>query len=615
MATLNINGQKVKVDDSFLSLSPEQQNATVDEISKSLPAMHGATGSGVPAAPASHNDGALNADNVVRSIANGMTFGLADRFAAAANAVIPLDEGAKFGDYSGNLKRQQQKTNAFREEHPVVSAVGNIAGNVATLPLLPQKLTGAVLTAPTLAGRIAEGAKAGATLGGLQGAADAPDWSDLGRTTVGAGGGAVVGAGFGGALPVVGRALGAAGSALADQLRDYGPGISGPVGRSLAKALEYSYPGEVDQSFDRLGDQGMFLDVSPALRGKGQGILQNPEARQIVETALEDRNRGTSNRLLGTVQKHLGPTQPPLLAQAEVEANMAKADRGNYGNALGPYQGELQPDNGVDTASVIGWLDKAIPFAEGGEKKALQRLRDSLHMPNPQAPEAPPKPSDYVVPTPKEKVQGIRAFVKGLGGVMDEGGDLKSAELGHVGLINKRGLPMDKAREAAAEAGYFDHLYGNPDEAVANSTVNDLIDAIHENRTPMRDMGIEATRDAAREQRAGKTQREFWDEMRGLANEATPPVTVPKTNPINIHKLRQELDNLIEGKGEGLGVNPSAVSRKNVALVEKLMQDDAEPGEDSGSFRDRAVAGAAARGVRVISARTGVPRNSGEGDE
>lgn len=36
MATLNINGQRVTVDDSFLSLSPEQQEATVNEIAQSL---------------------------------------------------------------------------------------------------------------------------------------------------------------------------------------------------------------------------------------------------------------------------------------------------------------------------------------------------------------------------------------------------------------------------------------------------------------------------------------------------------------------------------------------------------------------------------------------------
>ncbi len=37
MPTLNINGQKVKVGDSFLSLSPEQQGIEVDHIAKSLP--------------------------------------------------------------------------------------------------------------------------------------------------------------------------------------------------------------------------------------------------------------------------------------------------------------------------------------------------------------------------------------------------------------------------------------------------------------------------------------------------------------------------------------------------------------------------------------------------
>ena len=37
MPTLNINGHSVSVDDSFLKLSSDQQNATVDEIAKSLP--------------------------------------------------------------------------------------------------------------------------------------------------------------------------------------------------------------------------------------------------------------------------------------------------------------------------------------------------------------------------------------------------------------------------------------------------------------------------------------------------------------------------------------------------------------------------------------------------
>src|SRR5690349_6232638 len=36
MPTLNIEGRKVKVDDSFLSMSPEEQSRTVDEIASQI---------------------------------------------------------------------------------------------------------------------------------------------------------------------------------------------------------------------------------------------------------------------------------------------------------------------------------------------------------------------------------------------------------------------------------------------------------------------------------------------------------------------------------------------------------------------------------------------------
>ena len=51
MTTLTINGQKVKVSDDFLKLSPEQQNATVDEIAKSMGMQPAAPAA--PVAPAS----------------------------------------------------------------------------------------------------------------------------------------------------------------------------------------------------------------------------------------------------------------------------------------------------------------------------------------------------------------------------------------------------------------------------------------------------------------------------------------------------------------------------------------------------------------------------------
>lgn len=60
----------------------------------------------------------------------------------------------------------------------------------------------------------------------------------------------------------------------------------------------------------------------------------------------------------------------------------------------------------------------------------------------------------YAPPRP----QTLLGFIRGLGGVKDSGGDLRSQNVSRrfPGLINeKTGLPLDRAREAAAEQGYL----------------------------------------------------------------------------------------------------------------------------------------------------------------
>lgn len=65
MAVLNIGGKKVTVDDSFLKLPPDQQSATVDEISASIGAK-----------PAEPQGFAANAMDFVKSIPRGLVSGL-----------------------------------------------------------------------------------------------------------------------------------------------------------------------------------------------------------------------------------------------------------------------------------------------------------------------------------------------------------------------------------------------------------------------------------------------------------------------------------------------------------------------------------------------------------
>jgi hypothetical protein len=153
MATLNIEGRKVTVDDSFMKLSPDEQNATVEEIAKTLtpaaaaaPSVLSQAAAAAPAempkppAPAEGGKGFLQtADDLVRSLANGMTFGLADRFAAAASSatgigaqpqsVSDLVTGNK-NDYAGNLERERRRTDEFAKEHPIVSTGTNLAGGL-----------------------------------------------------------------------------------------------------------------------------------------------------------------------------------------------------------------------------------------------------------------------------------------------------------------------------------------------------------------------------------------------------------------------------------------------------------------------------------------------------
>jgi hypothetical protein len=569
MAKLKIGDHTVTVDDSFKSLSPDEQQRTVDEISKSLPSKVANTAK--LDAPPSKGDFSL--DNVVRSVANGMTFGAADRIAAAANTVLPLDEGSHFGDYSGNLKNQQERTNAYREKHPVLNTVGNVVGNVAALPLMPEAITGGAMTGPVLS-RVAAGGKAGALAGGLQGAFDSPDMTDVKRTVGGTAVGAAGGAVLGGGVPILAKGLGAVGSTIADSMRGY-DGISSPAGKSLIKALKQMAPGEIDHTVDRLGPDATLMDMSPAFLWKGAGVSGNsPEARNTIAQMLTTRNNGTSNRLLGDVSANFGPAEAPRVLDKNIKNELKRADYQNYRVGAGLEAGNPELPQ-VDTQSLLDHLDKALPYAEGGEKRALATLKERLMMENPERGNASveyAKADDYMPPDSGTASNGAREFARKMGGIKDVGGDLKSREVNKemIGLLNAKGRDADKVREAMAQAGYFDHIYGSPEEAVIHSTPNDLKAAIEENWTPSGAQEDEWLRASTEAQGGRAEMRRQAQQMANEANErlkaGLPPQRIPKTNPVNLHKIKGELDNLIENNLPGLGMQASDVATQQGAL-------------------------------------------------
>lgn len=73
---------------------------------------------------------------------------------------------------------------------------------------------------------------------------------------------------------------------------------------------------------------------------------------------------------------------------------------------------------------------------------------------------------------------------RAVGGIKDDAGELAAMDLtrkfipGYGALVRGKGKSLDYAREAVAEAGFFDDIYGDPETAVAQSTIDDLLRAL-----------------------------------------------------------------------------------------------------------------------------------------
>lgn len=225
MATLNINGKRVKVDDSFLSLSPEQQDATVEEIASQLGAdqpaesqqsqdlrselsgMSGKLGDAsidslaqarFDAMPEWKKPLVATAD-LADQFASGVTFGLGNKAAAAARSAF-TDK-----TYVEELAAMEDYTNKARERSGSAGLAAEIGGSL----VLPTGLVKAGLSPTARAinagrglGRVsAASALEGAGFGALQGAGSSD--GSLSGMAEGAKSGAVGGLVVGAALPSV----------------------------------------------------------------------------------------------------------------------------------------------------------------------------------------------------------------------------------------------------------------------------------------------------------------------------------------------------------------------------------------------------------------------------
>lgn len=263
------------------------------------------------------------ADNLVRQVANGVTFGFADEIAAGLGAATGI--GGKFGDYEGNLAAQRGQDKAFEEQYPVAATTAQVGGGIVGA-LGAGKLVGAAgraiqgadaapqivknaVTAAQNAPQLAKYAGGGAAAGGLSGAGFAD--GDLEDRAIGAATGGVIGGALGTALPVavsgVGKLVGAATRPVTDRI---GQGPARVADRKVAQAFERDGK-TVDEVSARLRTLGPEATIADAAGENTAGLLetvanQPGTGRQMAQRVLQQRQKGAGGRIQDSAARELG---------------------------------------------------------------------------------------------------------------------------------------------------------------------------------------------------------------------------------------------------------------------------------------------------------------------
>lgn len=215
------------------------------------------------------------------------------------------------------------------------------------------------------------GAGAGAVFGGLQGASDAKDLTNIGDTARRAGIGATVGGILGASIPAIGQGIGAAYRGIANRVSGGVEDVSRQAAPHLLDAIKADGPQTVSDNLARLGPDAVLADAGPSLLGVAQGVATRPgEAKSALVQALTQRNQGTNARLAGDVDSALGPAASAIKATQDI-----RSARGVEHQDL-PAVFKNAPD--VDVSSVLNNINARLLRAEGPEKKALLSARDML---------------------------------------------------------------------------------------------------------------------------------------------------------------------------------------------------------------------------------------------
>jgi hypothetical protein len=380
MATLNINGQHVTVDDSFLSLSPADQQSTVDHIA-----------AGLLSKP---DDVSVN--NVARSAATGVPIfgGLLNKADAATNAALApalnsffdpkdqLPEDTFSGRYAHSLRDQEGSDAKFATQHPIVDTAAKLAGGVASMAPVVGAAPGLFGATGGFAARTGMGAASNAILGGA-------DSATRGNGPVS---GAIVGGLLGAAAPAVEAA---ASPLLGSLMARFAP--QGAANRQVARAFSESglTPDEIASRVRQAAAEGQGqFNVADALGNPGQrqlsAVARAPgEGRTDVVNALEQRQAGQGRRIAGQLAEGFNAPETAAATEARLTAARGAQADADYG-AVRSGAGSVDVLPAIDHIDGVLGPAADMQLANGGSalpndsiEGVLQGFRNRLARVNP----------------------------------------------------------------------------------------------------------------------------------------------------------------------------------------------------------------------------------------
>lgn len=396
MTVLNINGRRITVDDSFKNLSPEQQNATVDEISKSIggqaPVKDETPVGQAPAADGNLRDAGVTwLENTISGIpiAGPAIQGASDFIGSNIQGLVTGEDPSQI---RADLNARREARN---QAYPASALSGQIAGNVATLGGVGVTAAGAEalgITGAKLLPRALNSAKSSALISSADTAARGGDGFEAAES-------GVISGAIGGAIPIVGAGLSAAARAIGDRIAPTINAVLSPAEEASRRvgvaAARDRAAGNVVNPADEAIAKATGVDLLNADRG-GETVRalarsvanQSPEARQVLVKTADDRFAQQGQRATDVVRRLAGGAADDLAYQEAITKAAAAANRPAYARAFSDpkaqqvYTPRLQelmqspsmrravstvPKRSADRGAVDGFKEIPNPFSQNSQ--------------------------------------------------------------------------------------------------------------------------------------------------------------------------------------------------------------------------------------------------------